>query len=129
MKYYYTAVLTPQDDGSVFASVPDLDGCVTSGKDLNDALDMITDAASVWLVSNEDHNLPVVKPSVQSDLPCSEDSYFSIIRVDTIQYRADTDNHSVRKNVSLPAWMAHMADKRGINCSKVLQDGLMQQFS
>lgn len=129
MKYYYTAVLTPQKNGSVFASVPDLDGCVTSGKNLNDALDMITDAASVWLVSNEDHNQPVIKPSLQSELPHDDNPYFSIIRIDTIKYRAETDNHSVRKNVSLPAWMARMAETRGINCSKVLQDGLLRQFS
>jgi hypothetical protein len=35
-----------------------------------------------------------------------------------------TDNRAVRKNVSLPAWMASLADKRKINCSKVLQDAL-----
>lgn len=129
MKYYYTAVLTPQKDGSVYACVPDLDGCVSSGRDLNDALDMITDAACVWLVSNEDHDRPVVKPSFQSELPHSENSYFTIIRIDTIKYRAETDSRSVRKNVSLPAWMAHLADKRGINCSKVLQDGILAQLS
>ncbi|RRF94279.1 MAG: hypothetical protein DUD27_09680 [Lachnospiraceae bacterium] len=27
-------------------------------------------------------------------------------------YRAKTDTRAVRKNVSLPAWMAAMADKR-----------------
>ena len=36
---------------------------------------------------------------------------------------------AVRKNVSLPAWMATFADKRGGNCSQVLQDGLMQLFN
>ena len=35
-----------------------------------------------------------------------------------------TDTKAVRKNVSLPAWMSKLADKRGINCSKVLQEAL-----
>ena len=38
------------------------------------------------------------------------------------------DTRSVRKNVSLPAWMSIMADKRHINCSQVLQDGLLQRL-
>ena len=49
-----------------------------------------------------------------------------IIRIDTLAYRAATDTRAVRKNVSLPAWMAALAEKRGVNCSQVLQDGLIQ---
>ena len=39
------------------------------------------------------------------------------------------DTKAVRKNVSLPAWMVNLADKRGINCSKVLQDALLTILS
>ena len=46
------------------------------------------------------------------------------IQADSIKYRSMTDTKAVRKNVSLPAWMAKLADKRGINCSEVLQDAL-----
>ncbi|MCG4470359.1 HicB family protein, partial [Lawsonibacter sp. DFI.6.74] len=52
----------------------------------------------------------------------------SMIRVDTIAYRAQTDTRSVRKNVSLPAWMANLADKLNLNCSQILQDSLRRQF-
>jgi len=48
--------------------------------------------------------------------------------VDTIAYRAATDTHAVRKNVSLPAWMFKLAEKRSINCSEVLQEGLMKRL-
>ena len=47
MKYTYTAVFTPTEDGTEFyARVPDLPGCITTGDDLDDAIDQITDAAS-----------------------------------------------------------------------------------
>ncbi len=59
----------------------------------------------------------------------NENATCSIIRVDTLAYRAATDTGAVRKNVSLPAWMAALAEKRGVNCSQVLQDGLMQLFN
>lgn len=127
MKYAYTAVLTPTgEDGGYFVRVPDLPSCITTGKDLEDALEMIADAASGWLVVAEDNGMPIAPPTPQQDIPRGPDSILSIISVDTLAYRAETDTRAVRKNVSLPAWMANLADKRGINCSQVLQDGLKQ---
>jgi post-segregation antitoxin (ccd killing protein) len=52
----------------------------------------------------------------------------SLIQIDTISYRADTDTKAVRKNVSLPRWMANLADKRGVNCSQLLQESLMKKL-
>lgn len=127
MKYTYTAVITPSDD-KYYCRVPDLPGCITTGKDLDDAIDMITDAASVWLVANEDNGNPVIEPSVQSAIPHEKNDILSIIKIDSIKYRAETDTKAVRKNVSLPAWMARLAEKQGINCSQVLQDGLMARL-
>ena len=47
MKYTYTALFTPTEDGTEFyACVPDLPGCVTTGTTLEDAMDEIADAMS-----------------------------------------------------------------------------------
>lgn len=51
MKYTYTAVFT-EDGGKVYARVPDLDGCITTGKDLADAVDQMSDAMAAWLCLN-----------------------------------------------------------------------------
>lgn len=127
MKYSFTAVFTPTEDGSeLYCRIPDLPGCVTTAADLNEAIDLITDAANCWLVSAEDHNDPIPAPTPQSSIDRDKDSILSIIQADTIAYRALTDTHAVRKNVSIPAWMSNLADKKRINCSQVLQDGLMK---
>ena len=128
MRYIYSAAFefTP---GKVYARVPDLPGCITTGKDLNEALDMIADAASIWLVSAEDHDDPIPEATPQTELPHEDGIVYSFIQIDTIQYRAETETKAVRKNVSLPAWMATMADKRGINCSQVLQEGLRAKLA
>ena len=129
MKYLYTATFHPIEDGSgYYARVPDLPGCVTTGRDLQDAIKQISDAAAGWLVSAEDEGLNICPPTPQAQLRLADDALCSFIQVDTIAYRALTDTRSVRKNVSLPAWMASMADKRGINCSQVLQEGLKQRL-
>ena len=125
MKYIYTALFTPIEDGSgYYAKVPDLPGCITTGNSLSDAIDQITDAMSAWLVVAEYECEPIDPPSPQEKLSVDAGTICSLISADTIEYRAQTDTRAVRKNVSLPSWMVRLADKRGINCSQVLQDAL-----
>lgn len=125
MKYIYTALFTPIEDGSgYYAKVPDLPGCITTGNSLSDAIDQITDAMSAWLVVAGDEGEPIAPPSPQEKLSVDAGTICSLISADTIEYRAQTDTRAVRKNVSLPSWMVRLADKRGINCSQVLQDAL-----
>ena len=129
MTYLYTAVFSTGEDGTVYASIPDLPGCITTGKDIQDAIDMISDAASGWLVVAEDEGLDIAPPTPQRNGPHEAGDSLSLIRVDTIQYRAQTDTRAVRKNVSLPAWMANLADQRGINCSQLLQESLRARLN
>ena len=130
MKYTYTAIFARTEDGAEFyARVPDLPGCITTGDSLEDAIEQIADAASGYLVVAEDQGLPIPSPTPQDDLPHAPGDIFSLIQVDTLAYRARTDTRAVRKNVSLPAWMAELADRRGINCSQVLQEGLKARLS
>lgn len=130
MKYIYTATFEPNEDGTkYYCRVPDLPGCITTGNTIDDAIELITDAASGWLVVAEDegNEIPAATPQHKLDIP--DDAICSIIRIDTLAYRAATDTRAVRKNVSLPAWMASLAEKLDVNCSQVLQDGLMQLFN
>jgi len=131
MKYIYTAILIPEEDGSgFFARIPDLPGCITTGKDIPDAVEQITDAASIWLVDAEDdHPEDINPPTVQNKLDHPDNAILTMIQIDTISYRAAIDTRAVRKNVSLPAWMANLADQRGINCSQVLQEGLLEKLA
>lgn len=129
MLYIYTAIFTPIEDGSgYYAKVPDLPGCITTGHDLADAVDQITDAMSAWLVVAEDENLEIATPTPQHELPIDSNCSCTLIKADTLTYRARTDTRSVRKNVSLPAWMLSLADKNNINCSQLLQNALIDYF-
>lgn len=125
MQYIYTALFSPIEDGSgYYAKVPDLPRCITTGSSLSDAIEQITDAMNAWLVVAEDEGEPIVPPTPQDELVTEPGTLYSLISADTIDYRAKTDTRAVRKNVSLPNWMVQLADKRGINCSQVLQHAL-----
>jgi predicted RNase H-like HicB family nuclease len=128
MNYVYTAIFH-QDSGKIIARIPDLPGCISSGRELTEAIQEITDAASGYLVVAEDEGLTIPAPTPQNQLTVPKGDELSYIRVDTLAYRRSKDTHAVRKNVSLPAWMAKLAEKRGINCSEVLQEGLLKRFS
>lgn len=129
MKYIYTAIFTPVEDGSgYYCRVPDLPGCISSGKDLADAISMISDAAAGWLCVAEDEGLEISAPTPQNEIPHESGDVLSFIQIDTLRHRAKNDNHAVRKNVSLPAWMSALADQRRVNCSQVLQESLMKIF-
>lgn len=128
MVYIYTAIIH-EEDGTFYAAVPDIPGCVTTGSSLSDAIDQITDALAGCLCTMEDEEDPIAPPSEQCDIPHEASDFCTLVRIDTIAYRSLTDTRAVRKNVSLPAWMSDLADKRGINCSKVLQDALRQQLA
>lgn len=112
MNYLYSAVISPIEGSTHYsARVPDLPGCVTTGKDIPEAIDLITDAASLWLVAAEDKDMPISAPTPQNALDLSPDDMCTLIRIDTLAYRALTDTRAIRKNVSLPAWLANLADK------------------
>ena len=129
MKYLYTAIFTPMEDGSgFFCCVPDIPHCVTSGKDLADALAMIVDAANLMLVTYEDERLPIPAATDPRKLPLPENGVSSLIALDTDRYRILSDTRTVRKNVSLPAWMSILAEREGLSCSQVLQDALRQRL-
>lgn len=128
MKYIYTATFATEDGHKYYARIPDLPGCITTGSDLHDAIEQITDAANLWLVVAEDEGLEIPVPTNQSDLSLEPGTICSLIQCDTLEYRSATDTKAVRKNVSLPAWMVRLADKRGFNCSQILQDALRSRL-
>ena len=102
MKYIYTALFTPIEDGSgYYAKVPDLPGCITTGNSLSDAIDQITDAMSAWLVVAEDEGEPIAPPSPQEKLSVDAGTICSLISADTIEYRAQTDTRAVTSAESI----------------------------
>ena len=81
-----------------------------------------------WLCTTEDENHPIPAPTPQSKIVHNTGDMFSIIKADTLAYRAATDTRAVRKNVSLPRWLSISTDRKHINCSQVLQEALIARL-
>lgn len=124
MKATFPIFLQSFDQGFL-VHVPDLPSCVTSGATLDEALSMATDALNGCLLVLEDEGVALPTPTPVDALP-PLDGMLALVSVDTEAYRRQTDTRAVRRSVSLPAWMAALAEQRGISFSKILQDGLRQ---
>ena len=127
MRRVYPALLTTSESGRFIIRVPDVSGCLTTGKTLEEALDNIRDALSGCLCALEDVGEPLHEPSAPSAVD-DDQSTVVLVDVDLLEYRKETDTKAVRKNVSMPAWLSYMADKRGMNCSQILQDALKKEL-
>ena len=127
MRKVYPVLLTVTETGKNVVRAPDVPGCVTSGKTLEEAFDNIRDALCGCLCALEDVGEPLPEASSPADVEDGK-SIVLLVDVDLLEYRKETDTRAVRKNVSMPAWMAYLADKRGVNCSQVLQDALQREL-
>lgn len=126
MKTAYPAVLTPAKEGGYVIRIPDLD-IATQGETVAEAIDMARDAASLWAISMQDLGEEV--PEAESfTLPHKRNEIVALIDVDFDEYRKMHDMRSIRKNVTIPAYLEYAAEQAGINFSRVLQDALKKEL-
>ncbi len=123
MKYVYPAIFTKIESG-FGVKVPALPGCVTSGSDLADAIDMARDAVEMWLCMAEDANEAIPEAKMIETAAIGEGQFVSFIDADTAAYRIENDNKAVKKTLTLPSWLNYQAEKANVNFSQVLQSAL-----
>ena len=128
MKYVYPAVFTEEKDGGYSVSFPDLEGCVSCGDDLIDAIAMAEDALALTLVHYEDENRLIPEPSLRHNIMLEENEFINYIRCNTVQYRKLLKNTAVKKTLSIPEWLNEAATAAGLNFSQVLQNALKEQL-
>jgi len=126
MKYAYTAIFTPEENGLYSVSFPDLPGCYTSGDDMSDAVYMAQDVLNLTLYDLEQDNKPIPKASKPQDLSTSGEQFTSVIAVDTDTYRRFYENKSVKKTLTIPMWLNERAEQANVNFSGVLQSALKE---
>ena len=127
MKLIYPAVFYPFSDGSggYVVEFPDLPGCVTEGKNLEDAIVNATDAASGWVLDELEEGNAVPKASDYDSVEKREGGQVNIVLLDMDSYAEQYGEKAVRKNVTIPAWLNSYAEKQKINFSQLLQEALL----
>ena len=131
MKYAYPAIFTTED-GNILVSVPDLPGLHTFGSNMADALFMAQDAIEMWLWDAENNGEAIPKASSQQKIAklCkSPDQMVNMVAANTDEYRRQNETRSIKKTLSIPAWLNHQAEKANAPFSQILQQGLKEYLN
>ena len=116
--HYYPAVFHPEDVGySVF--IPDIEGCSTQGDTMDEAVEMVKDAIGLMLDGAGEYP----QASTPSALTLADGEFVVMISYNPAEY-ARRNNRSVKKTLSLPAWLNEAAEAAHLNFSGVLQEAL-----
>lgn len=112
------------DEGTYWVEFPDLEGCVSDGDTLEEAMANAQEAMGLYLAAILEDEQPLPQASDIKEI--KSDDVVSYVSVDVNAYRRST--RAVRKTLSIPEWLAIEAEKRNLSLSKVLQEGLKSQL-
>lgn len=130
MKLIYPAIFTQCIEKEGYTvEVPDLPGCVTEGDNLTDAIEMATDAACGWILGELEDGNTFPLPSERNTIHVPDGSFLNLLLLDIDAYSEKYGEKSVRKNITIPAWLNTYGEKNHVNFSKVLADALLKQAS
>ena len=126
--YFFPAIFDYADDG-ISISFPDLPGCLSCADSDEEALYMAKDALRGWLLTSEDFNEDIPEPTALKNVKTEENQRSVLIDVCLAAYREPHRNRSVKKTLTIPAWLNEVAEKENINFSFTLQNALKEQLN
>lgn len=124
-RYSFIAIFSVDDDG-ISIEFPDLPGCLPCADNMDEAIKNAREALGLHLWGMEQDNETIPEPTSLKNIHCEENEVPAVIDVFMPTFRDKINNRFVKKTLSLPAWLADMADEDGVNCSKIFQNALME---
>lgn len=122
-RYIYPAILNYAEDG-ISVSFPDLPGCLTCAEDTATALSRAKEALGLYLADSEECGDPIPAPSDILGLHLEQGDIPALVEVFMPMIRDQIKRTSVKKTLTIPAWLNREAEAAHVNFSQILQDGL-----
>ena len=117
---------------------PDLNWLATCGDTLEDTLTMAVDCLAGYLYSCQKEGEQLPSPSQLTDINITEitkeldlettEAFVNMVSVDVAIYAKEHFEKSVKKTLTIPAWLNNAALEQGINFSQVLQEALLAKI-
>ena len=130
MKVLYPACFYEDEENEGYTvTFPDLLGCITHGDTLQEAIEMAEDAALGWLLDCLENGEELPIPSKIEEIKLENNKGFvNLLLLDLGAYSEKySSNRYIKKTLTLPYWLNEMAERKGINFSKTLQDALLKK--
>lgn len=118
---------------------PDLNYLATCGESLDEAQVMAADCLAGYLHSMQEdgETVPPASHPEKIDLPRFlkelevedvENAFIGVVTVDAAEYAKRHFEESVKRTLTLPAWLNAMAEENHIDLSQTLQNALKEQL-
>lgn len=116
----YPAIFTLENN-QYWVEFIDLKGCFSTGKTLPEAMENSKEAMGLFL---EDL---IEFPNCTTDIKnikLEDNQIVSFVSIDLEEHKRKYTNKSVKKTLSIPAWLNTIAEKENVNFSQILQTAL-----
>ena len=122
--YVYPAIFDYAEDG-ISISFPDLPGCFSCAWSDEEALRMAREALGGHISCLEDDGDDIPEPTSMWNIAVESNQRIVLIEVYMPLIRESIDSKSVKKTLTIPAWMDEAAKANNINFSKLLQNSIL----
>jgi len=124
MKLVYPA--TFEKDGKyLLVKFPDIPEAFTQGATIEEAYEMAEEVLGIALEDKKDFPIASSADVLQKSFP---DKTIVLIGIDLAAYRRKYHSKTIRKNVTIPEWLADLASEENINFSQTLTDALKEKL-
>lgn len=121
--YEYVAIFEYAEDG-INIYFPDLPGCLSCADNTKEALHNAEEVLGLYMTYYEDEGLEIPEPTPIEKITLKENEKPILVSVWMPLARSEVEVVSVKKTLTLPAWLNKLAEEQKINFSKVLQAAL-----
>lgn len=125
-RYCFPAIFTQEDRGYSI-EFPDLPGCLPCADTIDECIENAKEALGLHLYGMEEDHEEIPEPSELAALTVPSGSAFCMIDVFMPMFRANM-RRSVKKTLTIPAWLNTAAEEKHINFSQLLQEALVERL-
>jgi predicted RNase H-like HicB family nuclease len=119
--YSYTAVFTKDRSGFWIAAFPDLDGCETNAKTLEEAIIQAHNILEDYMAILERDEMDIPAPTPFERVKISAEAVTQRVAVSMKGARKRWAERAVNRMVTLPAWLDEKGREANLNFSQILQ--------
>ena len=125
-KYFYPALFSKE--GKYYnVKFIDFDNIFTYGEGFDNAYYMAQDALFNMLPEYKD-KLP--KPTFNyMNIKVKDDEFITMVELDPLEHERKISSKTVTTTVTMPEWLKNLADMKGINFSKLLQENIKDKLN
>ncbi|HBA37529.1 MAG TPA: HicB family protein [Firmicutes bacterium] len=124
--YFYPAIFSKEKNVYNVKFI-DFDDIYTFGNDLKDAFYMAQDALYNMLPEYAG-KLPVPTENYMN-IKLKDGEFISMVILDVAEHERKILSKTVKTTVTMPEWLKTLADSKGINFSKLLQESLKRELN